>query len=151
MLFDVVAAGAKASSLKPTASLMATPCSKPSRSENPLSPLLPTPLVQRSGLALTPNLYNGVGWGTPSWGGEDAKLLQEFLASKNPSSVLPPQSSAVTPGIIRSVLRSSDAPPSSGGQTPRVFFKDELTETINFKYQAGTTPLPVSMNHFLQL
>jgi hypothetical protein len=126
-------------------SLMATPASRPSRPANPLSPLLPTPLHQRSGIALTPNLYNGADWGTPSWGGEDAKMLQEFLSSKGPSGQVPPQSSAVTPGIIRSALRGSDAPPSSVGQTPRVFFKDELTETINFKYQVETTPLPVSI------
>jgi hypothetical protein len=124
-----------------TSSLVATPCGRRVRpSSSALSPLLPTPLTHREDSALTPNLYNGTDWGTPSWGGEDAKLLQEVLASKGPYS------SAITPGIMRnSSSRAIDAPPSTMVKihTPRVFFKDQLTETINFKDQAES-PLPVS-------
>ena len=126
---------------------MTTPASKKKGSNKAMSPLLPTPLHHRTEMALTPNLYNGADWGTPSWGGEDAKILQEFLASKGPSPMPPPQLSAVTPGNIRSALRGSDALPSSGGQTPRVFFKDVIEETINFKHQSETL-LPVRRNTF---
>ena len=91
----------------------------------------------------TPNMYNGSEWGTPSWGGEDAKMLQEFMASK-------PQylnnSSAVTPGIIRSSSNVHGVPPSSLSMvhTPRVFFRDQLTETINFSCLSESPMLPVS-------
>ena len=99
-------------------------------------------MLQRPGIALTPNLYSGADWGTPSWGGEDAKMLQEVLSSRGPSTLEPSQA-AITPGIMRSAIRGSDTQPSSAGETPRVIFKDELTETINFKYQGDTTPMPV--------
>jgi hypothetical protein len=124
--------------------LIATPGARPSRSVNAQSPLLPTPLNQR-GEILTPTLYNGADWGTPSWGGEDAKMLQDFLAARVPPGLVA-QSSAVTPGIMRgSSLRAGDAPPSIGQMhTPRVFFKDQLTETMNLKYQTETPPLAVS-------
>jgi hypothetical protein len=131
----------KDASCMATSSLVATPCERRVRpSSSALSPLLPTPLTHRVDSALTPNFYNGTDWGTPSWGGEDAILLQEVLASRGPYS------SAVTPGIMRnSSSRAIDAPPSSivKVQTPRVVFKDQLTETINFKDQAES-PLPVS-------
>mmetsp|Transcript_15701 Transcript_15701/g.24569 ORF Transcript_15701/g.24569 Transcript_15701/m.24569 type:complete len:697 (-) Transcript_15701:12-2102(-) len=128
-------------------SLLATPASKSAAisTVSSLSPLLPTPLVHRSdnsSILSTPNMYNGSEWGTPSWGGEDAKMLQEFLASKPPASAI--KSSAVTPGIIRnSSSRGHDAPPSSLGKlhTPRVFFKDQLTETINYRYHIDSPTL----------
>jgi hypothetical protein len=136
--------------LKTCMSVIATPASKSAEisSTSALSPLLPTPLVHRSdnlSILGTPNMYNGSEWGTPSWGGEDAKMLQEFLASKPPPNAH--HSSAVTPGIIRSASsRVRDAPPSSLGKlhTPRVFFKDQLTETINYRYHIESPILTVS-------
>lgn len=101
-----------------------------------MSPLIPTPLTgtQRVDHILTPSLYSGNDWGTPSWGGEDAKILQEVLAAKGPFS------SAVTPGFMQnSSLRASSHAKS---QTPRVFFKDQLIETIDFKGK-NESPLPV--------
>lgn len=125
-------------------SIIATPKGREPRtrsnSSTTLSPLFPTPLTHQVDSALTPGLYNGQDWGTPSWGGEDAKMLQEVLAARGPFS------SAVTPGITQSSsLRSGSAPLSSSVkmQTPRVFFKDQLIETINFKDQ-NEAPLPVS-------
>lgn len=127
------------SPLKMSGPLIATPAAKSSRSSSSLTPLLPTPLNHRSEAF-------GDGWGTPSWGGEEAKILEGFLSSRG----LP--SSAVTPGIMRSsAARAYDAPPSSIGKmhTPRVFFKDQLTETINFKYQQESHPLPVRLRNHL--
>lgn len=123
--------------------VVATPSSRrvqPTNKYSALSPLLPTPITHRVDGALTPNMYNGTDWGTPSWGGDDAILLQEVLASRGPYS------SAVTPGIMRNASsRALDVPPSSivKVHTPRVVFKDQLTETINIKAQAES-PLPVS-------
>lgn len=135
--------------------ILATPkCHEPRMrsSTDSMSPLLPTPLTHRVDNVLTPGLYSGQDWGTPSWGGEDAKILQEVLAAKGPLS------SAVTPGITQNLsARSGIAPTSSSikPQTPRVFFKDQLIEKISFKSKSGS-PLPVSstmndnsMNTFL--
>ncbi|CAJ1946129.1 unnamed protein product [Cylindrotheca closterium] len=117
-------------------SVVATPKGRETRmrsnSTNSMSPLLPTPLTHRVDNVLTPSLFTGQDWGTPSWGGEDAKMLQEVLAARGPFS------SAVTPGIKQnSSLRSGSGTCSSSVkmQTPRVFFKDQLIETINFKDQ----------------
>ena len=111
-----------------------------SSSTNSMSPLLPTPLTRRVDNVLTPSLYGGQDWGTPSWGGEDAKILQDVLAAKGPFS------SAVTPGIIQNSSASNGIASTLSKikpQTPRVFFKDQLIETINFKSKSGS-PLPVS-------
>eukprot|EP00980_Cylindrotheca_fusiformis_P019074 scaffold6433_cov125-Cylindrotheca_fusiformis.AAC.16 len=108
---------------------------RPRMSSSAMSPLLPTPLAHQVDSTLTPNMYSGTDWGTPSWGGEDAKLLQEVLASKGSYS------SAVTPGIMQSMSSRSSIVKI---HTPRVGFKDQLTETINFKEQSGPC-LPVSV------
>ena len=108
-----------------------TPCGRH------MSPLAPTPLQRESDGVFTPTLFYGAtDFGTPSWGGDDAKMLQEVLSSRNEAA----QFTAVTPGIMRGTSRrSADAAVSS---SPRVFFKDQLTETMNFKEQSHS-PLMV--------
>lgn len=111
-----------------------------------MSPLAPTPLQRSNDSIFTPNLYyNASDWGTPSWGGDDAKILQEVLSSSRHTG---PQSTAVTPGIIRSCLphRLTDvtSSPHVKVNTPRVFFKDQLTETYNFKQPAASPVVVVS-------
>lgn len=124
--------------------IIATPKSRESRTRSnstaSLSPLLPTPLTRRVDDVLTPNLFNGQDWGTPSWGGEDAKMLQEALAPRGTLS------SAVTPGMTQSSSLRSGSPLLASNakmHTPKVFFKDQLIETINFK-EHNESPLPVS-------
>jgi hypothetical protein len=106
-----------------------------------MSPLLiPTPLTSRTSY-ITSTMTPGWGtpsFGTPSWGGEDARLLQDYLAARVPMSEAP--LSAVTPGVGRQASTSASPwipPPSSSrkGCTPRVVFKEELTQTINFDSQ----------------
>ena len=98
------------------------------------APLPPTPFNLRYEAAMTPNLYAGTpGWGTPSWGGDDARILQDCLASRLP------QYSGVTPrGTQNSSMRPRWAPSSSvsKGTTPRVFFKDQAAETMDAMHQS---------------
>jgi len=112
------------------------------------SPLAPTPMPNVGEGVLTPTfLYGSVGqeWGTPSWGGDDAKILQDVLSlSRGPHP-------SVTPGLDghRYSDRRIPLPVASNfsygksNSTSRVFFKDQLTETYNFM-QTGQTSLAVS-------
>lgn len=106
-------------------------------SSHKMSPFQRTPMQRSSDDVSTPGCYyNSTEWGSPSWGGEDAKLLQEVLSTK---VSIDKHSSAVTPGILRkSRSRSSEAPPSSLAKlnTPRVFFKDQLSDPYHFKPQS---------------
>jgi hypothetical protein len=117
-------------------SLISTPGTRPAWGSHNMSPLPPTPFNHRSEAAMTPNLYAGTpGWGTPSWGGDDARILQDCLASRLPQCL------GVTPGGAQnSSTRPRWAPSSSvsKGTTPRVFFKDQLAETMDAMHQ--TTP-----------
>lgn len=112
------------------APLMETPgkTSRASQFASHMTPLAPTPLQRGNDGVFTPSLFYGASdFGTPSWGGDDAKMLQEVLSSRH----LGAHSTAVTPAIVRGAsLRLPDPAASS---TPRVFFKDQLTETYNFK------------------
>lgn len=123
--------------------LLGTPGKPSSRYGPQTSPLAPTPLYRGNDGVFTPNLFYGAsGWGTPSWGGDDAKMLQEVLSSSRHTGA---QSTAVTPGIIRSGNYPLTNTPSSHSKmnTPRVIFKDQLTETYNFNKPAES-PLVVS-------
>jgi hypothetical protein len=120
--------------------LIGTPGPKMNSVNQSMSPLLiPTPLTSRTSYiaSMTPG-WGTPSFGTPSWGGEDARLLQDYLAARVPMSEA--QLSAVTPGVGRKASTSASPwipPPSSArkGCTPRVVFKEELTETINFESQ----------------
>jgi hypothetical protein len=114
---------------------MGTPARNSSHLGHHMSPLAPTPLQRGNDGVFTPSLFYGAtDFGTPSWGGDDAKLLQEVLSSRHAEGY----STAVTPGIMRGTsLRLPDATAMSN--TPRVFFKDELTETYNFKQQSHSS------------
>ncbi len=114
-------------------SFIGTPGPKVSQcASHHLSPLAPTPLQRVNDGVFSPDLfYGGADWGTPSWGGDDAKILQDVLSSSRPGA----QSMAVTPGLSRRRRRQFAGPESSSFSrmsTPRVFFKDQLTETHNF-------------------
>lgn len=113
-----------------------TPRHSAKYSSTRMSPLHPTPLQRSSEDVSTPGYYYGAAdWGTPSWGGEDAKLLQEVLSAKGPSDK---HSSAVTPGILRTARgRPIEALPASLSKlnTPRVFFKDQLPDSYQYKPQ----------------
>jgi hypothetical protein len=104
------------------------------------SPLAPTPVQRGSDGVFTPTLFygsTGRDWGTPSWGGDDAKMLHEALSSSRSMHT------TVTPRRVRGDAhrstdrRSHDAMAENSAyaksnSTPRVFFKDQLTETYNF-------------------
>jgi hypothetical protein len=79
------------------------------------------------------------------WGGEDASLLHDPFSRSTFGGVNPP----ATPGFLTiSSGMHSDAPPSTTTKfingnlnTPRVFFKDQLTETFDFQ-NSETTSTP---------
>ena len=123
--------------------LIATPSQKQSRN-HALTPLIPTPVHHRDGSTLTPDPYRGAEWASPSWAGDDARMLQDYLNSRPSSAIGAQHFSAVTPGFIRSSsMRNTEDPPTSlsKSSTPRVFFKDQLTETINVNYQSPVSGL----------
>lgn len=115
------------------------------------TPLASTPMHRGNDGVFTPSLFYGStnrGWGTPSWGGDDAKILHEALSTSRPPHA------AVTPGFTRITApdRYTDhrmsRPLTTGecnkaGSTPRVAFKDDLTETYDFKLP-GQASLAVS-------
>jgi hypothetical protein len=126
--------------------LVATPALKGSDYDTQhLSPLAPTPLQKINDLVFTPNFFHGAAeWGTPSWGGDDAKILEDVLSSSKP---LGAHSMAVTPGLSRTGGRHSSESEASAHNrlsTPRVFFKDQLTETCSFE-RSNRTPIKVSL------
>jgi Myb-like DNA-binding domain len=116
------------------------------------SPLAPTPMQRGGEGVFTPTLFygsTGRDWGTPSWGGDDARMLHEALSNSRLAHT------AVTPGLVRGgshrytdrrapevmAMNYSYAKLSS---TPRVFFKDQLTETHHLG-RTGQTSLAVSL------
>ena len=118
------------------------------------SPLVATPMQRGIDGVFTPTLFfgsTGRDWGTPSWGGDDAKMLHDALSSSRPMHP------AVTPAFARGEAhRFSDRPSAlatagnsyaKSCSTPRVFFKDQLTETHNFM-RTNQASLPVSLLMF---
>ena len=99
------------------------------------TPLPPTPLSHQREKFLTPaGFYNSNDWGTPSWGHDDAKALQDALSNisshQTGSNAL--QTLAITPGILRSTNKKSIAGINSATRTgsPKVNFKEKLTESF---------------------
>lgn len=122
--------------------IVATPRGRSITPFSRLTPLLPTPGDEN---VLTPSLYRNSEWGTPSWGGEDAKILQDVLA-KGAHGTATPFKFEVTPAIkTLSAMKAKEevSPSITKAHNPRVVFKDQLTETINAKDKIQS-PLPVS-------
>eukprot|EP00934_Nitzschia_sp_Nitz4_P007662 Nitzschia sp. Nitz4//scaffold2_size372955//117253//119511//NITZ4_000394-RA/size372955-processed-gene-0.490-mRNA-1//-1//CDS//3329546689//7652//frame0 len=127
----------------PKSPLVSTPCGKSSRYSRGLSPLRPTPVHRgNNDITATPSFAAmGKEWGTPSWGGDDAKFLHECLSAKS--------SYAVTPAASRNSRSAMDSFDISLSvtklATPRVFFKDtplpetpsSITKTTPLRNKAG--------------
>lgn len=122
----------KSPSNLPSASVETPGPKKSERDDHHLSPLAPTPLQRVNDVVFTPNLFYGAAdWGTPSWGGDDARILQDVLSSSRASGT---RSMAITPRITRPRghhFSESESGSLSRMTTPRVFFKDQLTESCN--------------------
>ena len=115
------------------------------------SPLAATPMQRGIDGVFTPTLFfgsTGRDWGTPTWGGDDARMLHDALSSSRPMHP------AVTPGLMhgeasRYSVRHVPLPIAENSYaksncTPRVFFKDQLTETYNFMHTSQAS-LAVSL------
>jgi hypothetical protein len=130
------------------APFMGTPARNSTNFGHHMSPLAPTPLQRGNDGVFTPSLFYGAtDFGTPSWGGDDAKLLQEVLSSRHAEAQS--TGTAVTPGIMRGTYHR--LPDAATSNTPRVFFKDELTETYNFKKQSHSPLVVRSLFRFFSI